>query len=214
MDDAFEVIDPRFRQYSIPIVWLEKLHGGMRWAEGPVYFADLRCLIWSDLPNNRMLRLDEESGTVSIFRAPSNYCQRQHARPRGPARHLRASRRGASRAPSMTARSPCSPTATRASGSTRRTTWWCERTARSGSPIRATASPPSTRAARRRARSAACNVYRFDPRDGSLRIVADDFKRPNGLAFSPDESLLYIADSGFWPNPDWPHHIRAFDGRR
>ena len=56
-----------------------------------------------------------------------------------------------------------------------------------------------------------CNVYRFDPRDGSLRVVVDDFKRPNGLAFSPDESILYIADSGFWPNPDWPHHIRAFD---
>jgi len=73
MEDAFEVIDPRFRQYTMPIVWLEKLHGGMRWAEGPVYFADLRCLIWSDLPNNRMLRLDEESGAVSVFRAPSNF---------------------------------------------------------------------------------------------------------------------------------------------
>ncbi len=56
----------------------------------------------------------------------------------------------------------------------------------------------------------ACNVYRFDPRDGSLRIVADDFSRPNGIAFSPDESILYMADSGFWPDPTKPHHIRAF----
>src|SRR5690606_23949841 len=56
-----------------------------------------------------------------------------------------------------------------------------------------------------------CNVYRFDPRDGSLRVVVDDFSRPNGLAFSPDESILYIADSGFWPDPNGPHHIRAFD---
>ena len=55
-----------------------------------------------------------------------------------------------------------------------------------------------------------CNVYRFDPSDGSLKVVVDDFHRPNGLAFSPDESTLYIADSGFWPNPEAPHHIRAF----
>jgi gluconolactonase len=62
-----------------------------------------------------------------------------------------------------------------------------------------------------------CNVYRDDPGDGAVTLVADDFSRPNGLAFSPDESILYIADSGFWPDPNGPHHIRAFkvadDGR-
>jgi gluconolactonase len=62
-----------------------------------------------------------------------------------------------------------------------------------------------------------CNVYRVDPGDGTVGLVADDFSRPNGLAFSPDESILYIADSGFWPDPNGPHHIRAFtvseDGR-
>ena len=56
-----------------------------------------------------------------------------------------------------------------------------------------------------------CNVYCFDPRDGSLRVVADDFRRPNGLAFSPDEKLLYIADSVSGQIPHWPHHIRAFE---
>src|SRR5690242_6940856 len=71
--EPFDILDPRFRQYTIPIVWLEKLHGGMRWAEGPVYFRDLRCLIWSDLPSNRMMRWDEETGQVSTFRAPSSY---------------------------------------------------------------------------------------------------------------------------------------------
>jgi gluconolactonase len=55
-----------------------------------------------------------------------------------------------------------------------------------------------------------CNVYRVDPADGTVSLVADDFSRPNGLAFSPDESILYIADSGFWPDPNGPHHIRAF----
>ncbi len=71
--DVFEVLDKRFGRYLIPIVFLEKLHGGMRWAEGPVYFGDQRCLIWSDLPNNRMLRWDEETGQVTIFRSPSNF---------------------------------------------------------------------------------------------------------------------------------------------
>src|SRR3984957_3823336 len=71
--DVFETFDKRFSRYLIPIVFLEKLHGGMRWAEGPVYFGDQRCLIWSDVPNNRMLRWDEETGQVTIFRSPSNF---------------------------------------------------------------------------------------------------------------------------------------------
>jgi gluconolactonase len=56
----------------LPIALPEKLCGGMRWAEGPVHFGDQRCLLFSDLPNNRMLRFDEESGQVSVFRSPSN----------------------------------------------------------------------------------------------------------------------------------------------
>jgi gluconolactonase len=56
-----------------------------------------------------------------------------------------------------------------------------------------------------------CYVYRVDPATGDIEVVADDFVKPNGLAFSPDESILYIADSGFSHDPDGPHHIRAFD---
>ncbi len=56
-----------------------------------------------------------------------------------------------------------------------------------------------------------CNVYRLDPRDGSLQVVVDDFSRPNGLAFSPDERVLYVVDSGRFPDPNGPHHIRRFD---
>src|SRR5262249_23992761 len=57
----------------------------------------------------------------------------------------------------------------------------------------------------------ACYVFRLDPRSGKLAIVADDFDKPNGLAFSPDEKVLYIADTGLSHDPDGPHHIRAFD---
>ena len=56
-----------------------------------------------------------------------------------------------------------------------------------------------------------CNVFRIDPLDGSLAIVADDFSMPNGLAFSPDESVLYVADSGFLTDDKAPHHVRAFN---
>jgi gluconolactonase len=62
-----------------------------------------------------------------------------------------------------------------------------------------------------------CHVYRVDPASGAITVVADDFDKPNGLAFSPDESMLYIADSGFSHGAERPHHIRAFkagDGGR
>src|SRR5882757_2424744 len=65
----YEIMDPRFKALIDPVASLETLHEGNRWAEGPVYFADLRCLIWSDIPNERMLRWDEETGHVSQFRA-------------------------------------------------------------------------------------------------------------------------------------------------
>ncbi|MFN2202536.1 MAG: SMP-30/gluconolactonase/LRE family protein, partial [Caldilineaceae bacterium] len=71
-DSAVEVLDPRFQRYRIGNAALERLCTGMRWAEGPVWFGDMRCLLWSDIPNNRIMRWDEETGAVSLFRFPSN----------------------------------------------------------------------------------------------------------------------------------------------
>ncbi len=65
---CYEMIDARFGDLIDPVAFLETIHTGNRWAEGPVYFADLRSLIWSDIPNDRMLRWDEETGAVSLFR--------------------------------------------------------------------------------------------------------------------------------------------------
>ena len=90
--EPFETLDKRFAPYTIPIVFLEKLHTGLRWAEGPVYFADQRSLLFSDLPNNRILRFDEQTFQVTVFRSDFEFLQRQHARPARPPRHLRASR--------------------------------------------------------------------------------------------------------------------------
>lgn len=208
--EPFEILDPRFRRYTIPIVFLEKLHGGMRWAEGPVWFGDHQCLIWSDLPNNRMLRWDEMSGQVTTFRSPSNFSNGNTRDREG--RLITCEHRGrrvtrtelngeitvlVDRYQGRRLNSP-NDVVVRSDG----TVWFTDPTYGISAEYEGGKAESET---------GVCNVYRFDPRDGSLRVVADDFFRPNGLAFSPDEKRLYIADSGFWPNPEWPHHIRCFD---
>src|SRR5258706_294784 len=72
-DPAVEVIDPRFAKYKVGNAAVERLYTGTRWAEGPVWFGDGRYLLWSDIPNNRILRWLEDTGEVSVFRIPSNY---------------------------------------------------------------------------------------------------------------------------------------------
>ena len=72
-DPAVEVIDPRFAKYKVINAAVERLYTGTRWAEGPVWFGDGRYLLFSDIPNNRMLRWLEDTGEVSVFRSPSNY---------------------------------------------------------------------------------------------------------------------------------------------
>ena len=91
-DPAVEVLDDRFSKYRIGNAVVERLFTGCRWAEGPVWFGDARCLIWSDIPNNRMLRWTEETEEVSVYRSPTGHSKRQHARPAGQTRHLRAHR--------------------------------------------------------------------------------------------------------------------------
>ena len=71
-DPAIKVIDPSFGKYRLPLAKVEKIASGMRWCEGPVWFGDGRYLLWSDIPNNRIMRWDEETGAVSVFRKPSN----------------------------------------------------------------------------------------------------------------------------------------------
>jgi gluconolactonase len=72
-DPAIKILDPSFTKYRVATASVERLATGMRWSEGPVWFGDARCLLWSDLPNNRIMRWDEETGRTTIFRKPSNY---------------------------------------------------------------------------------------------------------------------------------------------
>ena len=96
--------DARFRRYALGNVFVEQLHTGMRWAEGPVWFGDGDYLIWSDIPNNRMMRwVRGHRRQRQRLPQPVQLLQRQHPRPRGPAGHLRAWRPAGHAAPSMTA---------------------------------------------------------------------------------------------------------------
>ncbi|MBS7543861.1 SMP-30/gluconolactonase/LRE family protein [Ancylobacter oerskovii] len=208
--DPFEIIDPRFRAYVIPIAWLETLHTGMRWTEGPVWFADMRCLIWSDIPNNRLMRWSEASGAVDVFRADSNFangntrdrqgrlisCEHRTRRvtrtePDGNVTVL------ADRYQGKRLNSP-NDVVVKSDG----TIWFTDPTYGISAAYEG---------GKAESELGGNHVFRLDPRDGSLAIVADDFRQPNGLAFSPDESKLHVADSGFIGNPAWPRHIRSFD---
>src|SRR5690349_17596610 len=71
LSDSFEVIDPRFRQLTLLYVRVEKLYTGCRWAEGPAWFGAGRYLVWSDIPNDRVMRWDETDGSVSVFMQPA-----------------------------------------------------------------------------------------------------------------------------------------------
>jgi gluconolactonase len=206
----FDSFAPEFSAFIIPVCKLEKLHTGLRWAEGPVYFADGRHLVFSDIPNNRMLKWDEETGTVGLFRYPSNFTNgntrdrqgRLISCEHGGRRVTRTEHDGsitilADRFEGKRLNSP-NDVVVKSDG----TVWFTD--------------PPygiltDYEGDKADSEIGACNVYRLDPERGHLTVVAGDFDKPNGLAFSVDESRLYIADSGRSHGADRHHHIRCFD---
>ena len=183
---------------------LERLWTGGRWVEGPVYSPAGRYLLWSDIPNDRILRWDESDGHVSEFRSPAGYTNGHTVDREGrlvSCEHLarRVTRTEidgtitvlADRYQGQRLNSP-NDVVVRSDGSV----WFTD---------------PSygidhDYEGRRQEREVdGCHVYRIDPDTMEVARVTQDFDRPNGLAFSPDESRLSIADSGA------PRHIRAFD---
>ncbi|KAB8196447.1 SMP-30/gluconolactonase/LRE family protein [Nonomuraea phyllanthi] len=183
--------------------YVERLATGCRWAEGPVYFAAGRFLVWSDIPNDRMLRWDEMTGTVGPFRQPSGYVNgntldregRLISCEHGNRRVTRTEHDGsvtviADRWQGKRFNSP-NDVVVRSDGSV----WFTD-------PPYGILSNYEGWAAEQEIDG--CHVYRADPVTGEVRIVADDFSRPNGLAFSLDESRLYVADTQ-------ARHLRVFD---
>ena len=206
--EHLEINDKRFRFLTMPNAWLEKLHGGMMWTEGPVYFADTGVFLWSNIPANQMLRWTD--GCVTVFRAPSNFSN-GNTRDRqgrlvtcehGTRRVTRTEPDGSITviADNYQGKSLNSPNdvIVKSDG----TIWFSDPSYGIMNDFQGYQAEQELDGD---------YLFRFDPATNKLSIMADDFVKPNGLCFSPDESILYVADSGYSHDPDGPHHIRAFD---
>lgn len=205
----YEVHDKRFRSLIQPNAFLEKLDGGSMWAEGPVYFPAGDFLVWSDIPTSRMMRWAPGMG-VGVFRANSNFSNGNTRDREGRLVTCEHGTRRVSRtehdgrittiAADYEGRRLNSPNdvIVHSDGSV----WFTDPDYGILSDYEGYRSPSEI---------GSCNVYRVSPQTGKARIVVDDFVKPNGLAFSPDETKLYIADSGSSHFEDGPHHIRVFD---
>jgi len=205
--EGFEIHDPAFRTYVLPNAPLETLAEGFRWCEGPVWFADMNHLLFSDLPNDRIMRWSQAGG-VEVFRAPSGFAN-------GHARDLQGRLVGCSHRERCITRTEHDGRvvvlADRYRG--RRLNAPNDVVVKSDGTIWFTDPPYGLMTDYEGGRQEAelpSQVFRLDPRTGTLDVVADDFVGPNGLCFSPDESLLYIGETGdlFFPTAQ---HIRVFD---
>ncbi|WP_158044459.1 SMP-30/gluconolactonase/LRE family protein [Skermanella pratensis] len=208
MDRAFEIIDERFKRYALGNVFVERLHTGMRWAEGPVWFGDAGQLLWSDIPNNRIMRW-VEGGGVSVFRSPSNFSNGNTRDRQG---RLVTCEHGARRVTRTEHDGTVTVLADSYQG--RRLNSPNDVVVKSDGSVWFTDPPygilTDYEGHRSEMEQDGCHVYRIDPETGQVTVAADDFDKPNGIAFSPDEHILYVADTGASHSKDGPHHIRAF----
>jgi gluconolactonase len=204
----FTVIQPRFEHYMLGNAELEELAGGFRWIEGPVWMGDANCLLFQDLPRNRTMRWDEATG-VSVYREPSNYANGQTRDREG--RLIACSHRGrclyrteydgtittlVTHHDGRRLNAP-NDVVVKSDG----TIWFSDPVYGISNDYEGgrqmSEQPPA--------------LYRFDPSRGDIRVVASDFDGPNGLAFSPDERRLYVAETGDQSRPDPRQYIRVFD---
>jgi gluconolactonase len=208
-DPAVEVLDSRFRQYVLASSALERIWTGARWTEGPVWFGDLRSLIWSDIPNDRLLRWCEETGSVSLFRQPSNYANGNTRDRQG---RLITCEHGTRRV-----------TRTEHDG-TLTVLMDSFQGRRLNAPNDVVVHPDggiwftdpgygihwNYEGHKAEFELDTC-VYRIDPESLAATMVCDELVKPNGLGFSPDYRLLYIADTGASHKPGHPRQICVYD---
>jgi gluconolactonase len=198
----YEVLDERFRPCANGDGQLEVLYDGCRWAEGPIYLPAWRQLVWSDLPNDRLLRWDEVTGAVGVFRSPAGFVNGNTLDRQG---RLVSCEQGNRRV-----------TRTEHDGSVTVLADGFEGK-RLNSPNDATVKSDGSiwfsdpdfgltsdyEGHRGESEIGACNVYRVDPESGEVRLVADGLLGPNGLVFTPDEQRLLVSDSR-------ARHVKSF----
>ncbi len=204
----FDIVDDRFAGFTLPDAGLELLASGFRSVAGPVWMGDAGCLLFQDLPRNRTMRWSETEG-VSVYRAPSGYADGQTRDPRG--RLVACSHRG--RCLYRTELDGHVITlVTHHAG--KRLNALNDVVAKSDGTLWFTDSLhgiSNDYEGGRQSSEQPPAVYRFDPSTRDIRIVAEDFEGPGGLAFSPDQTRLYVADTGNPAQADPDRHIRAFD---
>jgi gluconolactonase len=204
----YEILDPRFREMVLPNAPLEKLADGFRWLEGPVWFADLECLLFSDIPNDRILRWSATGG-VSVFRQPSGFAN-------GHTRDRQGRLVGCLHGGRCVVRTEYDGTVTTLADRYRgkRLNSPNDVVVKSDGSIWFSDPPYGIQTdyeGGRRASELPANLYRLDPGGDSLEVVCGDIAGPNGLCFSPDERRLYVADTGVQFDPDSPRRILLFD---
>lgn len=208
-DPAVEVVDPRFSKYKVINAAVERLYTGTRWAEGPVWFGDGRYLLFSDIPNNRMLRWLEDTGEVSTFRSPSNYSNGNSRDREGrlltcehDARRLTRTEYDGTvtvlmdRYQGKLLNAP-NDLAVHSDGAI----WFTD----PGYGIM------TNYEGHKASFELPTNVYRLNPKTREATVVVSDLDKPNGICFSPDEKKLYLVDTGLPKHPGDPRPIYVYD---
>jgi len=206
-DPAVEIVDESFARYRLALASVERLATGFRWAEGPVWFGDGRFLLWSDIPNNRIMKWEEETAAVSVFRKPSN---NSNGNTRDRQGRLVTCEHDARRVTRTEYDGTVTVLADRYDGKPLNSP--NDVVVKSDGSIWFT-DPPFGILGHYEGHTATVelptNVYRIDGKTGKVTVATGEVPRPNGLCFSPDETRLYVVVSGATPRAIWVFDVVA-----
>jgi gluconolactonase len=205
-DPGIKILDPRFSALVLGNAAIERIATGCRFNEGPVWFGDGRFLLWSDIPNDRIMKWEEETGAVSLFRKPSHYANGNTRDRQGRLVTCEMDAQRLTRteydgtitvlADSFDGKRLTAPNdvVVKSDGSI----WFSDNGAGTRGNYLGHTAPWEL----------PLRVYRLDPASGEMTVAIGHMKRPNGLAFSPDEKFLYVVDT---PGALGPRTVQVYD---